>query len=163
MPPLPLMTAAAALLQVLIGLEGAAMAEMVAVPVPSPYSYDDASVRPIVLSGRRDRYLEFVGHTVIEWPAIPARLNQGNPGTVRCERNRCWRDGYVAPSLTGGTPAGATRSFFTYRLDCQDRTFDRLGDVRIPRSVPKGWQPVTNDPTALAVANRFCPGHAGWH
>ena len=43
---------------------------------------------------------------------------------------------------------------------CQDRTFDRLGDVRIPRSVPKGWQPVTNDPTALAVANRFCPWHA---
>jgi len=37
-------------------------------PPPSPYSYDDASVRPIVLSGRRDRYLEFVGHTVIEWP-----------------------------------------------------------------------------------------------
>jgi hypothetical protein len=120
-------------------------------------------VRPIVLSGRRDRYLEFVGHTVIEWPAIPARLNQGNPGTVRCERNRCWRDGYVAPSLTGGMPAGSTRSFFTYHLDCQDRTFDRLGDVRIPRSVPKGWQPVTNDPTALAVANRFCPVHAGWH
>jgi hypothetical protein len=22
--------------------------------------------------------------------------------------------------------------------------------------VPKGWQPVTNDPTALAVADRYC-------
>ncbi len=107
MPRLPLMTAAAALLQVLIGLEGAAMAEMVAVPVPSPYSYDDASVRPIVLSGRRDRYLEFVGHTVIEWPAIPARLNQGNPGTVRCEpHGRDARGGdpllfHLSPRLSG--------------------------------------------------------------
>jgi hypothetical protein len=149
--------AVAARFQVLLFYAAPSLAETVVVPVPSPYSYKADSVQPIVLAGRTDRYLQFVGHTVIDWPATPARLNPGNPGTIRCERQRCWQQGYSAPSLTGGTPAGSIRSFFTYRLDCRDRTFDRLGDVRVPASVPKGWQPVTNDPTALAVADRYCP------
>jgi len=77
----------------------------------------------------------------------------------RSPESRQPRHGALRASRAGRPRgAGSTRAFFTYRLDCQDRTFDRLGDVRIPRSVPKGWQPVTNDPTALAVANRFCLG-----
>ena len=49
------------------------------------------------------------------------------------------------------------RSFFRYQLDCRDRSFNRIGDVRVPGAVPKGWQAVENDPTALAVAETWCP------
>jgi len=49
------------------------------------------------------------------------------------------------------------RSFFRYQLDCRDRSFDRIGDTRVPGAVPKGWQPVENDPTAMAVAATWCP------
>lgn len=134
-----------------------AHAETIVVPVPSPYSYDSSSMRQLALNGSTGRYIGFTGHTVIEWPAEPARLNPGSPGSVQCRNQSCWLQGYIAPSLTGGTPAGSMRSFFRYELDCQDRSFNRIGDVRIPRPVAKGWQPVEYDPTALAVANSWCP------
>lgn len=60
------------------------------------------------------------------------------------------------PPLAFTTPAGSMRSFFRYQLDCRDRSFNRIGDTRVPGAVPKGWQPVENDPTALAVANAWC-------
>lgn len=128
----------------------------VVVPVPSPYSYDDASLRQLQVRGAWGRYLTFTGHSVIEWPAKAAEFQAGDPGTVRCNSSRCWREGYVAPSFRGGTPAGSLRHFFQYQLDCRDRTFDRLGDVRLPGHYPRGWQPVLNDPVALAVANAWC-------
>ena len=49
------------------------------------------------------------------------------------------------------------QSIFRYQLDCRDRSFNRIGDVHVPAAVPKGWQPVENDPTALAVADAWCP------
>jgi len=136
---------------------GPAVAETVVVPVPSPYSYESTSLRRLQLNNSSDRYLGFTGHTVIEWPATPARLDAGNPGSIRCNSNRCWQEGYVAPSLTGGTPAGSVRQFFQYELDCRDQTYNRIGDLRVPGNFPKGWQSVTTDPTALAVASEWCP------
>lgn len=133
------------------GLQGTVL-----VPIPSPFSYDAGSLHRLTLNGSWRRYIGFTGHTLIEWPASPARLNPGHPGQVQCRSGSCWLQGYIAPSLIGATPAGSMRSFFRYQLDCQDRTFDRLGDVRVPASLPKGWQPVENDPTALAVANSWC-------
>jgi len=138
-------------------LAGPVMAETVVVPVPSPYSYESTSLRRLYLNNSSDRYLGFTGHTVIEYPARPARFNAGNPGTIRCSSNRCWREGYVAPTLTGGTPAGSVRQSFQYELDCRDQTFNRIGDLRVPGNFPKGWQSVTTDPTALAVATAWCP------
>ena len=129
----------------------------VIVPVPSPYSYDNATLRQLNLRGSWGRYIGFTGHSVIEWPAVPAQLNAGNPGTIRCNGDRCWREGYIAPTLRGGTPAGSLRHFFNYQLDCRDQTFDRIGDVRLPGHYPRGWQPVLNDPVALAVAREWCP------
>lgn len=133
------------------GLQGTVL-----VPIPSPFSYDAGTLHRLTLNGSWSRYIGFTGHTLIEWPAAPARLNPGHPGQVQCRSGSCWLQGYIAPSLIGATPAGSMRSFFRYQLDCQDRTFDRLGDVRVPASLPKGWQPVENDPTALAVANSWC-------
>jgi hypothetical protein len=137
--------------------QGAAPSGTVVVPVPSPYSYDAGSLKQLNLKGNFGRYIGFTGHTVIEWPATPARLNPGQPGTLQCRYGSCWLQGTIAPTLIGGTPAGSIRSFFRYQLDCLDRSFNRIGDVRVPGAVPKGWQAVENDPTALAVAETWCP------
>ena len=120
-----------ALVLAVFGWPAAALADVVVVPVPSPYSYDTATLRQLNLRGSWGRYLGFTGHSVIEWPAVPAQLNAGNPGTIRCDGNRCWREGYVGPSLTGGTPAGSLRHYFNYQLDCREQTFDRIGDARV--------------------------------
>jgi hypothetical protein len=146
-----------ALLLTVFAWPAAALADVVVVPVPSPYSYDTATLRQLNLRGSWGRYLGFTGHSVIEWPAVPAQLNAGNPGTIRCDGNRCWREGYVGPSLTGGTPAGSLRHYFNYQLECRDQTFDRIDDVRLPGNYQRGWQPVLNDPVALAVARDWCP------
>jgi hypothetical protein len=145
------------LLLAAISWPAAAVADVVVVPVPSPYSYDSATLRQRNLRGSWGRYIGFIGHSVIEWPAVPAQLNAGNPGTIRCNGNTCWREGYVAPSLRGGTPAGSLRHYFSYQLDCRDQSFDRIGDVRLPGHYQRGWQPVLNDPVALAVARDWCP------
>jgi hypothetical protein len=68
-----------------------AVAEVVVVPVPSQYSYDSATLRQLNLRGTSGRYIGFIGHSVIDWPAEPARLDAGNPGTIRCNSNNCWR------------------------------------------------------------------------
>ncbi len=91
------------------------------------------------------------------WPATPARLNPGNPGTFQCRQGSCWLQRSSPPTLVGGTPAGSMRSFFRDQLDCRDRSFNRIGDTRVPGNVSRGWQPVENDPTALAVAQTWCP------
>lgn len=128
----------------------------VVVPIPSHYSYDAGSLQQLNLNGSTGRYIGFSGHTVIEWPATPAHLNPGQPGTLQCGQGNCWLQGAIAPTLTGGTPAGSMRSFFRYQLDCHDRSFNRIGDIRVPAAFAKGWQPVENDPTALAVAQTWC-------
>lgn len=137
--------------------QGGAPSGTVVVPVPTPYSYDAGSLQQLQLNGSVGRYIGFTGHTVIEWAATPARLNPGHPGTLQCRHGTCWLQGTIAPTLIGGTPAGSMRSFFRYQLDCRDRSFNRIGDTRVPGAVPKGWQPVENDPTALAVADAWCP------
>jgi len=144
-------------LPLLLTAAGPAVAQTIVVPVPSPYSYDAGSLRQLPLNGSNSRYIGFTGHTVITWPATAARLNPGYPGTLQCRNGNCWQQGYIPPSLTGGTPSGLMQSFFRYQLDCRDRSFNRIGDIRVPGAVPKGWQPVENDPTALAVADAWCP------
>lgn len=118
--------------------------------IPSPYSYDASSLHQLHLNGDQ-------GRTVIEWPATPARLNPGNPGTFQCRQGSCWLQGSSPPTLVGGTPAGSMHSFFRDQLDCRDRSFNRIGDTRVPGNVSRGWQPVENDPTALAVAQAWSP------
>jgi hypothetical protein len=86
-----------------------AVAEVVVVPVPSPYSYDSATLRQLNLRGTKGRYIGFIGHSVIDWPAEPARFDAGNPGTTRCNSNTCWREGYIAPTLLGCIKCTAAR------------------------------------------------------
>ena len=141
------------------------VAETIVVPVPSPYSYETTSLHQLHMNGSSGRYLGFTGRTTFEWAGTPAQLNPGNPGILQCDRERekerekerCWLRGYIAPSLYGGMPAGSTSSFFRYQLDCFDNTFNRIGDASVPGSMNNGWQRVENDPTALAVAQTWCP------
>ena len=60
----------------------------------------------------------------------------------------------MAPSYTPGTPGGVERRSFRYQLDCKDLTFDRKGDFSGFGN--KGWMGVDIDPTAQAVADRYC-------
>ena len=134
-----------------------ARAETIIVPVPSPYSYESTSLKRLFLRGTRWRYIGFTGHTTIQLPEKPARFDAGKPGTIRCGRTSCWRDGYEEPSFISGEPERSVRKFFDYQLDCVDKTFNRVGDAAVPGDFPKGWQSVNTDPTALAVATKWCP------
>ena len=50
---------------------------------------------------------------------------------------------------------GGTQTLtFLYELNCRNRDFDRKGDADYTYNY--SWQPVTNDPTALAVADKYC-------
>lgn len=134
-----------------------AYAETIVVPVPSPYSYESTSLRRLSLRGTRWRYIGFTGHTTIQLPAKPASFNAGKPGNIRCDHLGCWRDGYEEPSFVSGEPERFIRRFFDYQLDCKDKTFNRIGDAHLPGNFYKGWQSINSDPTALAVATKWCP------
>ena len=54
-----------ALLLAAFGWPAAALADVVVVPVPSPYSYDTATLRQLNLRGSWGRYLGFTVHSVI--------------------------------------------------------------------------------------------------
>jgi len=136
----------------------------VAVPAPPRYSYDDEKVYQLKVRGSYGRYITFVGRTTNQYSGTPSYYNPGSPGTLNCATNlygtygstNCYRTGYVAPSYRAGTAAGTQQGQFRYELDCQDMTFDRKGD-RLSGSSMKGWMDVSDDPTAAAVAKRFCP------
>jgi hypothetical protein len=125
------------------------LAETVSVPEPPRYSYESASVRQLRVRGEFGRYITFIGRTINEWSG-----SSGSPGTVNCTTTNgytnCQRTGYVAPS-----PGGSEIRSFVYELDCVDRTFDRKGD-KATSGVNHGWMSIDKDPTAQAVADRYC-------
>ena len=136
----------------------------VKVDAPKDYDYEPESVRQQEIRGAYGRYLTFVGITLNAYEGTPARWNPGQPGTRQCntvygfnnnKTTTCRQIGYVAPSYTPATPGGVERRSFRYQLDCVDRTFDRKGDYSGFGN--KGWLSVGDDPTALAVADRYCP------
>ena len=130
----------------------------------SDYDYKPSSVRQMKVRGSYGRYISFVGTTLNEYAGTPASYNPGLPGRTVChtvkgfnnqtKTTTCQQVGYVAPSYTPGTPAGVERRSFRYQLDCKDLTFDRKGDFSGFGN--KGWMSVDNDPTAQAVATRYC-------
>ena len=130
----------------------------------SDYDYKPSSVRQMKVRGSYGRYISFVGTTLNEYAGKPASYNPGMPGRKVCnttygfnkqtKTTTCQQVGYVAPSYTPGTPGGVERRSFRYQLDCKDLTFDRKGDFSGFGN--KGWMGVDNDPTAQAVADRYC-------
>ena len=130
----------------------------------SDYKYKPSSVRQMKVRGSYGRYISFVGTTLNEYAGIPASYNPELPGRTLChtingfnnqtKTTTCQQVGYVAPSYTPGTPGGVERRSFRYQLDCKDLTFDRKGDSSGFGN--KGWMSMDNDPTAQAVADRYC-------
>ena len=145
----------------------------------SPYGYEEESVQPLVLGGRSGRYLGFRGRTLVITAASPGRFVGGSPGRCRCEdeerparwsenrpgerrpgdrRLRCDLVGGMPPTWIPGQPERRTVMRFTYQLDCIDRTFNRVNDGTW--LFRPGWMAMDQDPTAAAVAERYCPGLA---
>ena len=132
---------------------------------PNDNSYRPNSVRQQKVRGRYGRYITFIGTTLNDYTGTPASYNPGLPGRKVCntiisyngksKTTTCQRIGYIPPSYNPGTPGGVERRSFRYQLDCKDKTFDRKGDFSGFGN--KGWMNVSSDPTAQAVANRYCP------
>ena len=137
----------------------------VKVEAPNDHEYDPKSVQQQKIRGRYGRYITFTGITLNEYDGSPGRWNPGQPGRRECKTvygfnntsktTTCQQVGYVAPSFTPATPGGVERRSFRYQLDCKDMTFDRKGDFSGWGN--KGWMNVREDPTAQAVAERYCP------
>ena len=130
------------------------------VETPSTYSHQDTSVRQLKIRGRYGRYITFIGRSTNSWQGTSGYYNPGSQGSVSCSTygsyTSCNRIGYVAPSYSPGTVGGSANRNYVYELDCRDLTFDRKGDKA--RGIRKrGWMSVLEDPTANAVAQRYCP------
>ena len=62
------------------------------------------------------------------------------------------------PIYVPGKKGGVQLKVFKYLLDCQDKTFDRKGDVAdADGGIKKGWMDVFNDGTASFVTDVYCP------
>ena len=149
------------------------------VEIRQGFTYRKSSVRQQKIRGAYGRYLTFWGRSENEYQGTSASYNAGNPGTLNCYSSNsgtgymnnntyssninynssgstnCQRSGYVSPSYTPGTPGGTQKGWFEYDLDCVDRTFNRKGD-KAKGIMKKGWLDVYYDPTARAVADKYC-------
>lgn len=132
-------------------VQGTGNSNRVAVETPPQYAYEKDTVGQLLVRGSYGRYLTFVGNTTSSYSGTA-----GSPGTVSCSTigtyTSCNRIGYVAPKA-GGVQAGR----FRYELDCQDGTYNIIGDLVTAGGMRGGWSNVANDPVAEAVATAYCP------
>ncbi|WP_186544533.1 hypothetical protein [Synechococcus sp. ROS8604] len=133
--------------------------------VQNGFTYRNSSVRQLKIRGSYGRYLSFWGRSKNEYQGTSGSYNPGSAGSVNCTSTsygygststNCSRSGYVAPSYTPGTSGGIQARWFEYELDCRDRTYNRKGD-KAKGLINKGWMDVYYDPTARAVADKYCP------
>ena len=133
------------------------------VEVKHGFTYRKSTVKQLKVRGTYGRYLTFWGRSMNAYQGTPGYYNPGSPGSVNCSTNSfgyttttsCNRTGYIAPSYSPGTQGGTQRGWFEYELDCRDGTYNRKGDIS-QGIYKKGWQDVYYDPTAKAVAARYC-------
>merc|ERR1711939_271451 len=99
-----------------------AKAGTVNVTSPSPYSYEDTSVRQLKIRGKYGRYITFVGRSTNSWQGTAPSYNPGSQGYVSCNSygysTTCDRIGYIAPSYTPGRSGGSSNRHYRYELDC---------------------------------------------
>ena len=97
---------------------------------PSQFSYMKGSVKRFTESNKR--YIVFSGTTAM--PTVFTRMDgtTGNPMGISDSK-----------ILTG-------RWIWEYKVDCDDLTYDRASDG-------VSWRPLRFDPTAIAMAELFCP------
>tara|TARA_Y100001968_G_scaffold303434_1_gene317596 strand:+ start:477 stop:1280 length:804 start_codon:yes stop_codon:yes gene_type:complete len=126
----------------------------VEVKEPPKYSYDD-KITNFKVRGKYGRYLRFTGKTRNQYRSYS---DPGSPGQINCTNTgfstTCRNTGYIAPTYKSG---GIQWKNFLYELDCQDRTFNRMGDRSSAGGGMKGWMDIGEDPVANAVATKYCP------
>ena len=114
-----------------------AISETVNVTAPSIYSYNNASVKQLKIRGSYGRYIRFRGKKMNSWEGSNGSCHQG--------------------SCKAAKSGGSNNRSYKYELDCRDMTFDRKGDRRNADGFKKGWMSIREDPTASAVADKYCP------
>ena len=104
--------------------------EFIKLSPPPPYSYKNGSVKRYIENERR--YIIFEGTTLI-------------PPYFRKDAE------YVFKPIWSPDPKLSTgRWVWTYRIDCEELSFDRENDQ-------VGWRSVRWDPTAMSASELFCP------
>ena len=130
------------------------------VEVEYGFTYFPQSVRQLKIRERYGRYLFFIGRSQSEYSASSGTFLPGSPGTTSCNTfgsyTSCVPIGGVAPSYIPGQPGGVQKRQYIYHLDCKDLTFDRKGDLSNAGGRKHGWMDVYYDPTARAVASKYC-------
>lgn len=141
-------------------IAGPAVAQTVVVEAPPAFTYEASTVRQLQVRNEWGRYITFTGISTHTFKGTNGYMTQGTPDRQVCTRigysNSCRTIYGIKPQYVAGQPGGTERKSFTYELDCRDRTFDRKGD-KAKGVWKKGWESVDKDPTALAVANKYCP------
>ena len=140
-------------------IAGSAQAETVVVDPPPSFTYEADTVRQIQVRNEWGRYITFTGISTHAYKGTNGYTIPGTPPRTTCfgtYTRQCTTTPGRPARFVPGQPGGTERKSFTYELDCQDRTFDRKGD-KAGGGWKKGWESVDEDPTALAVANKYCP------
>ena len=142
-------------------IAGSAQAETVVVDPPPSFTYEADTVRQLQVRNEWGRYITFTGISTHAYTGTNGYMTQGTPDRTVCNTTgystSCRTIRGIKPSFVAGRPGGTERKAFIYELDCRDRTFDRKGDKAGGGfGQMKGWASVDKDPTALAVANKYC-------
>ena len=127
---------------------------------PSDHNYRPDSVRQQKIRGSYGRYLTFTGTTLMRIPA-PRELQPRFAGSTVCDTTVSPDKPRVAGMWDTwhrvthqGVPVAwnAEASTTNWTAGIEPSTAGRLDGF-----ANKGWMNVGEDPTALAVANRYCP------
>ncbi len=129
------------------------------IETPSKFTYEPWSVQQLKIRGEYGRYITFIGRTENVYGGTDGYVLQGY-GNTWCNNyggqtfcNSYGSSGGYVPGKQGGTQI----SQFVYELDCIDMTFDRKGDLKNADGFKLGWMKVYKDPTAMEVADKYCP------
>ena len=144
----------------------------------SEYGIQIKSVKQAKIRNKYGRYISFTGLSTNEYEGTSGFTIPGTPGYLDCSwggsGSSYYNDGYGTGSWSSGgycygqegtdpidvpgSPAGVQKDYFTYLLDCEDKTFDRKGDISVSGSIyKKGWMETKEDSTAIYAEGVFCP------
>ena len=144
----------------------------------SDYGIKINSLKQAKIRKRHGRYLSFMGKTTNKYSGTSSYTIPGTPGYLNCNwgssgnlygNSSSFYGGYSSggncygregtdPIYVPGKAAGVQKNFFKYLLDCEDKTFDRKGDIKTAGQIyRKGWMNIAEDRTALYAHGVFCP------
>ena len=133
------------------------------------FGYLEDSIQQVFIRGNYGRYISFAGRSTNSYAGSSSYIIPGKPGYINCEQGSsgsilgwtsggsCYGESGTDPLVIPGQPGGTQEGIFPYLLDCQDKTFDRKGDMSRAGGGKKGWIDISEDPVAAYVADAYCP------